>query len=65
MEHPPYSPDLASNDLWLPLKIKFALKRRQFQDMEDIKKKKGTTASKDISKQELKKMFPTEAASLG
>jgi len=39
MEHPSYSPDLASNDLWLFLKIKSALKERRFQDIADIKKK--------------------------
>jgi transposase len=30
MEHPPYSPDLAPNDLWLLLKIKSALKGKKF-----------------------------------
>jgi histone-lysine N-methyltransferase SETMAR len=30
MGHPPYSPDLASNDFWLFPKIKSALKGRRF-----------------------------------
>jgi histone-lysine N-methyltransferase SETMAR len=47
MEHPPYSPDLASNDLWLFPKIKSTLKGRRFQDTEDIKKC-VTTALKAI-----------------
>jgi hypothetical protein len=38
MEHPPYSPDLAPNDLCLFPKMKFALKGRKFQDIEDITK---------------------------
>jgi transposase len=37
MEHPPYSPDLAPNDLWLFQKMS-ALKRQRFQDTEDIQK---------------------------
>jgi len=32
MEHPPYSPYLASNDFWLFPKIKSALKGQRFQD---------------------------------
>jgi len=37
MEHPSYYPNLAPNDSWLFSKIKFALKGRRFQDIEDIK----------------------------
>jgi hypothetical protein len=40
MKHPPYSCDLVSNDFWLFLEIKSALKGRRFQDIEDIKKRK-------------------------
>jgi hypothetical protein len=38
MEHPSYSPDLAQNDFWLFLKIKYVLKGRRFQDNEVIPK---------------------------
>jgi histone-lysine N-methyltransferase SETMAR len=37
MEHPPCSPDLSPNDLWLFPEIKSILNRR-FQDIEDIQK---------------------------
>jgi hypothetical protein len=43
MEHPPYSPDLDTNNFWLFPKIKSALKGRIFQDNEGIKK--GVTTS--------------------
>jgi hypothetical protein len=36
MEHPPYSPYLVSNDFWLFLKMKSALKGRRFEDTENI-----------------------------
>jgi hypothetical protein len=39
MEYPIYPPDLASKDLWLIPKIMSALKRRRFQDGENIQKK--------------------------
>jgi hypothetical protein len=39
MEHPPCSPDLASNDVWLFPKIKSVLKGRRFQYTESIKNK--------------------------
>jgi transposase len=42
---PPYSPDLAPNDVWLFPKIKSALKGRRFQDIEDIKKCDNDTES--------------------
>jgi histone-lysine N-methyltransferase SETMAR len=38
MEHPPRSPNLALNDLWLFPKIKSAFKGRKFHGIEDIKK---------------------------
>jgi hypothetical protein len=48
MEHPPYSPDLATNDLWLFPKIVWEGWR--FQDIEDFsKKKKLKTAVKAIA----------------
>jgi hypothetical protein len=46
MEHPTYFPDLAPNNFWLFPKIKSALKRRRFQDIEDVKN--VTTALKAI-----------------
>jgi hypothetical protein len=36
LEHTPYSPDLAPSDFFLFLKIKEILKRRQFDDIDDI-----------------------------
>jgi hypothetical protein len=59
MEHPPHSPDLSPNDFWLFPEIKFALKGRGFQDIEDVRNKDVTTV------QEAVPMFPTVAASLG
>jgi histone-lysine N-methyltransferase SETMAR len=38
MEHPPSSPHLAPNDLWIFRKIKCALKGLRFQDIENIQK---------------------------
>jgi histone-lysine N-methyltransferase SETMAR len=35
LEHPPYSPDLASNDFSLFPKIKEILKGRHFDDIDD------------------------------
>jgi hypothetical protein len=40
MEHPPCSPDLALNDVWLFPKIKSPIKGQGFQDTEDIHKRK-------------------------
>jgi hypothetical protein len=58
IDHPPHYPDLAPNDFWLFPKIKSALKGRRFQDIEDIqKKKKVTSALKDIPQQEFQKCF--------
>jgi histone-lysine N-methyltransferase SETMAR len=36
LEHPPYSPDLAPNDLFLFPKIKEIFKGRHFVDIDDI-----------------------------
>jgi transposase len=54
MERPPYSPDLAPNDFWLFPEIKSALKRRRFQDIEDIKY--VTMALKAVPQQEFQKV---------
>jgi hypothetical protein len=43
LEHPPYSPDPAPNDLSLFLKIKEILRARQFDDIDDIRS--NTTAA--------------------
>jgi hypothetical protein len=61
--HPPCSLDLAPNDFWLFPNINSALKRRRFQDIEDIKKCDDGTES--CSTTGVPKMFPTVATSLG
>jgi len=38
MDHPPYSPALATNDFWLFPEIKSVFQGRRYQDTEDIKK---------------------------
>ena len=43
LEHPAYSPDLASNDFFLFLKIKEILKGRHFDGIDDIRS--NTTAA--------------------
>jgi hypothetical protein len=55
MEYPPHFPDLAPNDFWLFPKIKSALKRQRFQDIENIKN--VTKALKAILQQEFQKCF--------
>jgi hypothetical protein len=60
MDHPPSSPDLASNDFWLLPKIKSALQGQDFKILKTTKKKKKkkkivTTALKVIRQQELQK----------
>jgi histone-lysine N-methyltransferase SETMAR len=63
MEHPPYSPDLAPNDIWLFPKIESALKGRRFQDTEDIKK--NVTIPLKVNPQPEFHLFcPTVSASL-
>jgi hypothetical protein len=47
VEHQLHFPDLAPNDFWLFPKIKSALKRRRFQNIEDI-----LTALKAVPEQE-------------
>jgi hypothetical protein len=56
VEHPPCSPDLAPNVFWPFPKRKFALRRRKFQDTEDIERK-VTIALKAIPQQEFQKYF--------
>jgi hypothetical protein len=51
MEHPPYSPDSAPNNFSLFPTVKSALKRREFQDIEDIQVN-VMTALKAILQQE-------------
>jgi hypothetical protein len=55
MEHPPYSPELAPNDLWLFPEVKSALKGR-FQVTEEIQRN-VTMALKGIPLQEFQKCF--------
>jgi len=43
MEHPPYSPDLASCDFFLFLKIKSALKGTRFESVDAVKAKSDAT----------------------
>jgi len=58
MEHPPHSPDLVPNDLWLFPKIKSALKGWRFQDVEDIQKKiYMMLALKALPQQEFQKCY--------
>jgi hypothetical protein len=56
MEHLPSFPDLAPNDFQLFSKIKYALKGRRFQDIENIHKNL-MIALKAISQQEFLKCF--------
>jgi hypothetical protein len=56
MEHPPYFPDLALNDLFLFPKIRSALKGQIFQDTEDIQKNM-IVALKAIAQWELLKQW--------
>jgi transposase len=67
MEQPPFSPDLAPNDLWLFPKIKSALKGRIFQNTEDIKKKCEVCddGTENYSTTQVPKIFATVTATLG
>jgi hypothetical protein len=59
---------MAPNDFWLFPKIKFALKERRFQDIEDTqkkKKKKSDNGTDCYSTTGVSKTPPTVAASLG
>jgi histone-lysine N-methyltransferase SETMAR len=57
MEHPPYSPDLAPNDLWMFSEVKSSLKGRRFQDIEVIQKKRNVTTTLKAIPQEFQKYF--------
>jgi hypothetical protein len=56
LEHPPYSPDLASNDFSLCPKIKEILKGRRFDDIDDIRSNKDG-GSEDHSTKPVPKLF--------
>jgi hypothetical protein len=60
IEHPPYSSDLAPNDLCFQKQS--ALKGQRFQDNEDIQKKYDGTESYSTTGDH--KMFPTVAGSI-
>jgi hypothetical protein len=62
MDHPPSSTGSTLNDFFLFPKIKYALKGRRFQDIEDIKKCDNGTES--YYKTGVPKMFPTVAGSI-
>jgi hypothetical protein len=49
LEHPPYSPDLVSNDFCLFPKIKEILQGRQFDDIDDSRS--NTTAALKVIRQ--------------
>jgi histone-lysine N-methyltransferase SETMAR len=56
MDHPPHSPDLSPNELWLFPKIKSTIQGRRFQDTEDIQKN-VTTTLEAIPQHEFEKCF--------
>jgi histone-lysine N-methyltransferase SETMAR len=56
LKHPPYSPDLAPSDLFLFPKIKKTLKRRHFDDIDDIKSN-TTAALKAIPQNQFQNCF--------
>jgi hypothetical protein len=64
MEHPPYSPDLDPNDLWLFTKINSALWGRRCQDIEQIQQKKCDDGTESYSTRGFPEMFPTVAGSI-
>jgi hypothetical protein len=43
LEHPPYSPDLVPNDFFPLPKIKEIMKRRHFDDIDDIRNNRPAT----------------------
>jgi len=55
LEHPAYSPDLASSDFFLFPKIKEIMKGRHFDDIDDIRS--NTTALKAISQNQFQNCF--------
>jgi transposase len=56
LEHPPYSSDLAPNDLFLFSKIKEILKGRHFDDIDDIRSN-TTAALKAIPQNQFQNCF--------
>jgi hypothetical protein len=64
MEHPPYSPDLVPNDFWLFPKTNSTLKRRRYQDIEDIQNS-VTMALKAISQHEFQKNVSNNGRIIG
>ena len=56
LEHPAYSPDLASSDFFLFLKIKEILKGRHFYDINDIRSS-TTAALKAIPQNQFQNVF--------
>jgi len=64
LEHLLCFPHLAPNYLWLFPKIKSSLKRRRFQDAEDIKES-VTDGTLKFSTPGVPKTFPTVVSSLG
>jgi hypothetical protein len=65
MEHPPYTPDLASNDFCPFPKINSAFKVWRFQDTEDIQKENCDDVTESCRTTGIPKMFPAVAVSLG
>jgi hypothetical protein len=55
LEHPDYSPDLATNDFFLFPKIKEILKGRHFDDIDDIMS--NTSALKAIPQNQFQNCF--------
>jgi hypothetical protein len=55
LEHPAYSPDLASSDFFLFPKIKEILKGRHFDDIDDIRS--NTSALEAISQNQFQNCF--------
>jgi len=56
LEHPAYSPDLASSDFFLFPKVKEILKGRHFDDIDDIRIN-TTAALKDIPQNQFQNCF--------
>jgi transposase len=54
LEHPHYSPDLAPSDFFLFPKVKEVLKRRHFDDIDDIR---SNTSSEGHSTKPVPKLF--------
>jgi hypothetical protein len=57
LEHPPYSPDLAPSDFFLFPKLKEILKRRHFDDIDDIRSNKYDSRSEGHFTKPVPKLF--------